>query len=479
MSNKPTLAVIAAAVEQACARGGQRTTTEPAENGAAVMADLYDFLGRFVAYPSEHARIAHALWIFHAHGMEAWESTPRLAFLSPEPGSGKTRALEITETLVPRPCESVNMTTAYLFRRIASEDQPPTLLLDEVDALFKGRGPQVEDIRALINAGHRRGARVGRCVNMGKTIETEDTEAYCAVVLAGVGWLPDTLMSRSVIIRMRRRAPDEIVSPYRRRYNETEGHELRDRIGLWAGARITALSSTMPDMPPGVEDRAADMWEPLLAVADAIGGEWPARARAAAVSMVGRAKEANPSLGIQLLADIRTVFRDAKALPTELILAGLYELPEAPWKTLAKGLALSANDLARHLREYDIRSTTVKPYNKRGYYRAHFEDAWRRYIPVALSPGNGATGATNATNGSNGCGTPTTNVLDATEKANEINEVAAVAAVAPPRGNIDTGSQKFAALAGTDNDLGIPEFLDRNRKPALGPDGDSLDDFEP
>src|SRR5215510_2778859 len=118
-------------------------------DGGALLDDVCEFLGRFVAYPSEHAKVAHSLWVFHAHGMAAWESTPRLAFLSPEPASGKTRALELTETLVPRACESVNMSIAYLFRRIAMEAEPPTLLLDEVDALFKGRGPAVEDIRAL------------------------------------------------------------------------------------------------------------------------------------------------------------------------------------------------------------------------------------------------------------------------------------------------------------------------------------------
>jgi hypothetical protein len=368
---------------------------QPREGGAALLDDVCKFLGRFVAYPSEHAKVAHALWVFHAHGMAAWESTPRLAFLSPEPASGKTRALELTETLVPRACESVNMSVAYLFRRIAMDADPPTLLLDEVDALFKGRGPAVEDIRALINAGHRRGAKVGRCVVRGKSIETEESEAYCAVALAGLGWLPDTLMSRSIVIRMRRRAPDEKVHPYRRRYNEKEGHKLRDRIGVWARSRLNELMTAVPETPVGVEDRAADVWEPLLAVAESVGGDWPKRARAAAAAMVATAKETNPSLGIQLLADIRTVFRDDKQLPTELLLAGLYDLPEAPWKTMNKGLPLSASDLARHLREYDIKSHTLKSFEKKGYHRAHFEDAWRRY---AL-PENAVTAVTPVTNG--------------------------------------------------------------------------------
>ena len=76
----------------------------PPDDGAKLLDDVHAFLGRFVAYPSKETHTAHTLWIAHAHLMEAWESTPRIAFLSPEPSSGKTRALEITELLVPRPC---------------------------------------------------------------------------------------------------------------------------------------------------------------------------------------------------------------------------------------------------------------------------------------------------------------------------------------------------------------------------------------
>jgi hypothetical protein len=84
-----------------------------------VLDQVHGYLARFVAYPSEDAHVAHTLWIAHTHLMDAWESTPRIAFLSPEPGSGKTRALELTETLVPRPIEAVNVSAAYLFENVA------------------------------------------------------------------------------------------------------------------------------------------------------------------------------------------------------------------------------------------------------------------------------------------------------------------------------------------------------------------------
>ncbi len=187
------------------------------KEGAAILNDVRSFLSRFVAYPSEHAKIAHVLWVAHAHLMGAWESTPRIAFLSPEPGSGKTRAMEVTELLVPNPVAAVNVTPAYLFRKVGSEDGPPTILFDEIDTVFGPKAREHEELRALLNSGHRRGAVAGRCVVRGKIIETEEIPSYAAVALAGLGWLPDTILSRSVIVRMRRRAPDEKIEAFRRR----------------------------------------------------------------------------------------------------------------------------------------------------------------------------------------------------------------------------------------------------------------------
>src|SRR5215831_14359123 len=140
--------------------------------------------------------------------MDRWESTPRLAFLSAEPSSGKTRALEITELLVPNPVQAVNVSPAYLFRKVGA-DGGAAILYDEIDTIFGPKAKDNEDIRGFLNAGHRRGATFGRCVITGKTIETVDTPAYAAVALAGLGWLPDTILSRSIVVRMRRRRSDE------------------------------------------------------------------------------------------------------------------------------------------------------------------------------------------------------------------------------------------------------------------------------
>jgi len=253
-------------------------------DGAQLLDQVEAMLARFVAFPSEHALIATALWIAHTHALDEFETTPRLAFLSPEPGSGKTRAMEILELLVLRPLLTVNVTPAYLFRKVADEATRPTILYDEIDTVFGPKAKDNEDIRGMLNSGYRAGAVAGRCVIRGKSVFTEELPSYAAVALAGLDDLPDTIMTRSIVIRMRRRAPHERIESYRRRVHQKAGHALRDDLAAWVSVIQAGLADVWPDLPAGIEDRNADIWEPLLAIADAAGGHWPERARCSACS---------------------------------------------------------------------------------------------------------------------------------------------------------------------------------------------------
>ncbi|OBJ00363.1 hypothetical protein A5660_25050 [Mycobacterium alsense] len=352
-------------------------------DGAQLIDDLHAFLARFIVYPSQFHSEAHALWIAHCWWMDHWESTPRIAFLSPEPGSGKSRALEVTEPLVPRPVHAVNTTSAYLFRKVSDPLGRPTILYDECDTLFGPKAKEHEEVRGMINAGHRKGAVAGRCIVRGKVVETEELPAYAAVALAGLDDLPDTMMSRSVIVRMKRRAPTESVDPWRRRINTPEAAELFKRLQDWSAA-AAPLENGWPDMPSGVEDRDADIWEALLAVADLAGGHWPQTARAAAVALVAESKVASPSLGILLLSDIRDVFKSTgrDRLPTADLLTELNDLDESPWGVIRKGEPLNARGLANRLGRYGIGPRKYRDGEDtvRGYVSAEFEDAWSRYL---------------------------------------------------------------------------------------------------
>ena len=351
---------------------------ELVENGAALLDEIELFLSRFIAYPSEAARVAHTLWIAHTHRMDVWDSTPRIAFLSPEPGSGKSRALEVTELLVPRPVHAVNTSSAYLFRKVDDAAGKPTILYDEIDTVFGPRAKENEDIRGMLNSGHRKGAKAGRCVVRGNAVGTEEFESYCAVALAGLDDLPDTIMSRSVVVRMRRRAPYEAVEPFRVRLHGSRGHALRDALAKWA---MTIPDEVWPDFPPEITDRNADVYEALFAVADQAGGHWPDRARGTAVTAVTAKSQDKRSMGIMLLEDLKTVFGDKEQLYTEDILTGLTSLPETIWDDI-RGKPLDASGLAQRLGKYQVKSGNVRIDGKqrKGYSRGDLVDVWARYV---------------------------------------------------------------------------------------------------
>ncbi|WP_427129338.1 DUF3631 domain-containing protein [Pseudarthrobacter sp. S9] len=360
---------------------------------AALLDDVQTFLERFIAYPEPEAATAHALWIAHAHLIEAFENSPRLAFLSPEPGSGKSRCMELTEALTPRPVLSVNSSVAYVFRKISDEAGLPTLLMDEIDAVFSsGKGDGNEDLRGLLNSGYRKGATAGRAAIRGKEIVTEEWPSFCAVALAGLNQLPDTLMTRSIVVNMKRRRQGQKVEPYRRRVNQPEAIALTERIADFAASVWTQVSDAWPDLPEGIEDRDADIWEPILAIADAAGGHWPVTARDAAMVMVAKAKEKPATLGIKLLADIRKVMNGSDRISTNDLLDGLHAMETAPWANI-KGEPIDSRFLAKVLSKYDIpTNNTVKIDGRavKGYQAHHLADAFERYLatPVPAEVGN-------------------------------------------------------------------------------------------
>lgn len=352
-------------------------------DGRHVLEDVHAYMARFVDYPSDHAHVAHTLWIAHTHLMAAWETTPRIAFLSPEPESGKTRAaIEAPELLVHNPVTSLDCTPAYIFRKVGDPDVGfVTLLYDEIDTVFGPKSGDNDDIRRLLNGGYRRHATVGRCVVRGKEVFTEDISAYSAVAMAGIGKLPDTVMSRSVVINMKRRRPGVHVESFRRRLVAPEAEPIRDRLAAWAETVTADVADSFPELPDGIVDRAGDIWEPLVAVADAAGGGWPRRARVAAVALVAESAETPASLGVRLLADLWKVFDGRDAMWTSDVLDSLNGLEEAPWGML-KGSPMDPRRLAWFLSDYQVTSKDVRigEVIKKGYTRADLWDPWERYV---------------------------------------------------------------------------------------------------
>jgi hypothetical protein len=383
-------------------------TYVPQPEGAAILRQLHAVLTRYVILPSAEAAVAVALWTAATHAQAAWQHAPRLVIRAPEKRCGKSRLLDIVEGTCHHPLITVNASPAAVYRAIGT-DTPPTLLVDEADTIFGGKNAEAnEDLRGLLNAGHQRNRPAIRWDAGTRSLETIPTFAMAA--LAGIGAMPDTIEDRAVVIRMRRRAPGEKVAPFRYRRDRPALTRLAAQLAAWLGGHLAELERAEPRMP--LEDRAADTWEPLIAVADLAGGTWPELARHAAVVLTRDLDQAaSVSDRIRLLADCRTAFGDADALPSTTIVARLRTDPEAPWCEPAPGI--TPKRLAALLADYDIRSTPIRfgelIGQVRGYYRADFTDPWARYCPAPpgdvsqpsqVSPPSSARGRINTCDGS-------------------------------------------------------------------------------
>jgi putative DNA primase/helicase len=215
-----------------------------------------------------------------------------------------------------------NLTEAVLFRAV--EVWAPTLLIDEADTLGMAEN---KELRGTLNSGHeRRAAFVLRCV--GDDHAPKQFTTWCPKAIALIGKLPPTLHNRTIIIEMQRRKPHEAITPLPR---SDAYREVRHKCARWCRDNIEALRCADPAILPELNDRAADNWRPLLAIADAVGGDWPAWAREAAAALTPKDDD-NDVLGVQLLGDLKALFdRGEDRLSSASIAEELVKLEGRPW----------------------------------------------------------------------------------------------------------------------------------------------------
>jgi hypothetical protein len=341
--------------------------------------DIVLFIRKYVVTSPEE-RLALALWVIHTHLIEWAQATPYLSITSAEKRSGKTRLLELLEMLCARAWRVVQLSPAVTYRRISSEDPPPTLLFDETDALWNPKtAHNHEDLRGLINAGHRRGSKVYRCV--GPTSKVAEFNTFCAKALCGIGTLPSTITDRSVPVRLRRKRPHEEAEDFEYEDVLPVGEALRDRVAAWAHSHGEAVGEARPAMPKALNDRAREGCKPLVAIADELG--IGAVARKALVKLyAGERLDDTESMRIRLLRDIRDVFGDQRRrMSTEELLDGLHRIEEGGWDKYY-GRPLEPRDLSTLLSHYGIGPVNVKVHGEtlRGYKREHLWDSWVRYL---------------------------------------------------------------------------------------------------
>lgn len=354
------------------------------EGLAPVLREIARTIRRFVVL-DDHQLTAIALFVAHTYVFEAAVTTPYLRIVSAARESGKTRLLEVLQWLVARPWFTGRVSPAVLVRKVEAE--VPTLLLDETDAAFNSGEEYAEALRGVLNSGYRRGGKVSLCVGQGASISYKDFSTFCPKVLAGLKRLPDTVEDRSVVIRFKRRKRDgtEQIERFRTRKAEIEFGDLRVWLTSWARTVIDALRDVESEVPEQLGDRAGECWESLLAIADLACGDWPEKARRAAVALSAKTVAEESDWGLRLLGDIKAVLEEQGQVEISSadLATALRENEESPWADMGRGKGLTPNALARLLAPFGIRPELMRTGSKvfRGYHREQFEDAFVRYMP--------------------------------------------------------------------------------------------------
>jgi hypothetical protein len=347
-------------------------------DGAMLLDDIANTFRRFLSLP-EGAADSLALWVVYTFAFDCFFISPRLSIRSPEKRCGKSTLLRVLAFLTRRPLIAANISAASLFRVVEAER--PTLLLDEFDSF----GTANEDIRNVVNSGHARDGCAIRCD--GDEHQPRRFSTWTPVALASIGRIAETLEDRSIIVRMQRKARGECFERLRGDRPD-QFLSLRRRAARWVQEVNARLADADPEAPGFLNDRAADNWRPLLAIADAAGGDWPDRARAACRALtVGAAEDGEQdSTRTALLRDIRRIFAEyTKAEMSSLDLCEALALDDGgPWAAFGKSeKPISPVNLARLLRPFGIRSRDVRLGGfgvRKAYRREAFEQAWERYL---------------------------------------------------------------------------------------------------
>jgi hypothetical protein len=365
--------------------------------GHVIFDDIEKRIRRYV-YIGKHERAVIVTFIIHCHAIAAFYTTPRVKITSPEENCGKSLlGIDIMGPLLPAGSVlSVSVTPSALYRSL--HDTTPAFVLDEFDNTAGRKGAVDSEVQSLLlavlNSGYRRGASVQR--THPRTHEVVDFPVFAPAVVIGIRpELSKSFDSRTIPIDMQRPLPDEYPDVFE--WNKTtaaEGEKLRDRIAEWTKTNLEAIELADPERPDGIVGRKAECWVPLLTVAEAVGGDWPARLREAAKVLGLGASSDSDTISHQLLADTRDVFGDRDRIHSADLMDKLNALEERRWHTWNDGEGIRSIDFFyRVIQRYKLHTSAdmrIDGEKRKGFERAWFEDAWARFVgrfpPMAGTP---------------------------------------------------------------------------------------------
>jgi putative DNA primase/helicase len=356
-------------------------------NAAALLDELWYQLARFVILP-KWAEETLALWVLHTYAFQLRDISTYIGLESPEKRCGKTTLLGVLSDLVYRPVVASNISSPAFFRVI--EETGPTLLIDEADTFLQGN----DELRGILNSGYSRNTayvvrvsreRAKRKSRFGQISDPKSQLArfscWCPKVMAAIGRLPDTLADRCIVIRMDRKTAREQCE----RLKGLDTGDLRRKCARFVKDNGDTIKSARPELPASLNDRAADVWEPLIVLADLAGGSWPGQARQAAIGLSANARDNSP-IG-SLLLNIFHVFKSSNEdrIFSRVLVEGLKTVPAQPWSEASDVRMITEKWLSQRLSPYGIHPRTMRIGGvvAKGYFQSEFLETRRRYLPAA------------------------------------------------------------------------------------------------
>jgi hypothetical protein len=361
--------------------------------GTRILSKLEGIFKKYLALDSGLPLLL-ALWALATHLFDCFDAFSYLAVVSPTKRCGKTRLAEILWLLCAGAFRTANASAAAMFRMIqlrADEGTTVTLIMDEMEVLGKTNNERADQLREVLNAGYRRGQTVHRCERNGDKFEIKEFNVYCPKVLVLIGALNDTLADRCIPIAMRRRRTDEKVGRFFYALAKREARPVLKEILLWTKTSRCRVRRHLRRDLEFLEDREAELWQPLFAVCEVAAPERLKELECTALRISGSKQSEEPAdFAILLLKDIRDAFMKSgeERLSSSRLLVELNALEESPWLYWSNGRGFDARCLARLLRPFRI-----EPHNLRllsdsvckGYQRDDFEEAWDTYLPRVSS----------------------------------------------------------------------------------------------
>jgi Protein of unknown function (DUF3631) len=354
------------------------TGINPLNDPTFTPADLVErIVARYVWMPP-HLMVIFRLCICLAHVYRRFRITPRVAFVSEEPDSGKSTALDVARPLVFRPNPEALGSAAAIIDFL--DEGPGTVLLDELDQVDADAR---KHLLKLWNLGHKRGTTIS--LKIGR--RRKEYSIYAPMFAAGLGsFLAAAQTSRAFIIDMR--PYTEETKPEREFDEEDLGDfdKVYTYLHHWA-AKVKL--NPKPAMPAGRLRRAVDNVKGILAIADSCGEEWGRRAREAVTILLEKEKAEQPKTLILLHTLLIIDMLELDPIPSQTVNKELLrlDLPEARWNRYRGPSGgdyahpLRLDEQAALMRSSEVTSKLIKPPGKKpfhGYRREWIVEALAR-----------------------------------------------------------------------------------------------------